>query len=111
MAKNFVQDGHILDVLAGSNIVSGAVVIIGTIAGIAIADIASGKTGAVRIAGVFSLPKAAGVAITQGAKVYWNAGAGNVTTTASGNTLFGVAAVAAASGDANVSVLLNVCNA
>nr|BDD46845.1 hypothetical protein 11 [bacterium] len=108
MAKNFVQEGKVLDYTAsGSDISSGNLVIIGSIAGIAISDIADGETGAVRIAGVFSIPKAA-VAVTQGAKLYWNTTNSNLTTTASGNTLVGVAAKAAASGDANVNLLLNI---
>ena len=109
MATNFVREGGVLDYTAGADIDTGALVIIGTIAGVAIADIANGKTGAVKISGVFSLAKASG-AITQGAKVYWNSTNSNVTTTASGNTLIGVAAVGAASGDATIPVLLNVCN-
>ena len=59
------------------------------------------------ISGVFSVPKASG-AITQGALLYWDDTAENLTTTASGNTLVGVAAAAAASGDATVPLLLNV---
>jgi predicted RecA/RadA family phage recombinase len=61
----------------------------------------------VQVAGVFSVPKAAG-AVTQGAKLYWDAANSVLTTTASGNTVVGVAAAAAAGGDARVSILLNV---
>jgi predicted RecA/RadA family phage recombinase len=53
------------------------------------------------------VPKASG-AITQGAKLYWSAANSNLTTTASGNTFVGLAAEAAASGDASVKILLNV---
>jgi len=70
-------------------------------------DIADGKTGAVHVTGVFSVPKASG-AINQGAKLYWSAANSNLTTTATGNTIVGVAASAAASGDSNVNILLNV---
>ena len=81
--------------------------LIGTIGGVAKTDIADGKTGAVHISGVFSIPKASG-AVTQGAKLYWSTTNSNLTTTASGNTIVGVAAEAAASGDANAKLLLNV---
>lgn len=108
MATNYVQKGKALNYTpSGADVASGDLVIIGTIAGVAKTDIADGKTGAVHICGVFSLPKASG-AVTQGAKLYWSSANSNVTTTASGNTLIGVAAAAAASGDASIPVLLNV---
>ena len=108
MATNFIQEGKALDYTAsGSDVSSGDLVVIGTIGGIAKTDIADGKTGAVHISGVFSVAKASG-AVTQGQKLYWNSSNSNLTTTASGHTLVGVAAAAAASGDATVKVLLNV---
>lgn len=108
MATNFVQEGKALNYTpSGADVASGDLVVIGTIAGIAKTDIADGKTGAVHISGVFSVAKASG-AVAQGAKLYWNSSNSNLTTTASGNTLVGVAAEAAASGDANVKILLNV---
>lgn len=108
MATNYVQEGKALNYTpSGADVASGDLVIIGTIAGVAKTDIADGKTGAVHICGVFSLAKASG-AVTQGAKLYWSSANSNVTTTATGNTLIGVAAAAAASGDASIPVLLNV---
>lgn len=108
MATNYVQEGKTLNYTAsGADIASGDFVLIGTIGGVAKTDIADGKTGAVHISGVYSIPKASG-AITQGAKLYWNTTNSNLTTTASGNTIVGVAAEAAASGDANAKLLLNV---
>jgi predicted RecA/RadA family phage recombinase len=108
MATNYVQEGKTLNYTAsGADIASGDFVLIGTIGGVAKTDIADGKTGAVHICGVFSIPKASG-AITQGAKLYWSTTNSNLTTTASGNTIVGVAAEAAASGDANAKLLLNV---
>jgi predicted RecA/RadA family phage recombinase len=107
MATNYVQEGKTLNYTAGADITSGQFVLIGTIGGVAKTDIANGKTGAVHVCGVFSLPKASG-AVTQGAKLYWDESESEVTTTATDNTLIGVAAAAAASGDSNVHVLLNV---
>jgi predicted RecA/RadA family phage recombinase len=107
MATNYVQEGKTLNYTAGADITSGQFVLIGTIGGVAKTDIVSGKTGAVHVCGVFSLPKASG-AVTQGAKLYWDESESEVTTTATDNTLIGVAAAAAASGDSNVHVLLNV---
>ena len=108
MAINYIQEGKALDYTpSGADVASGDLVIIGTIAGIAKTNIADGKTGAVHICGVFSVPKATG-AVTQGAKLYWSSANGNVTTTATRNTLVGVAASAAASGDGSIPLLLNV---
>ncbi|MCH2547311.1 MAG: DUF2190 family protein [Alphaproteobacteria bacterium] len=108
MATNFVQEGKALNYTpSGADVASGDFVLIGTIGGIAKTDIADGKTGAVHVSGVFSVAKASG-AVTQGQKLYWNTTNSNLTTTASGNTIVGVAAEAAASGDANVKILLNV---
>ncbi len=106
MATNYVQRGDALNYTAGADIQSGDFVLIGAIGGVAKTDIANGKSGAVHIKGVFSVAKASG-AVTQGAKLYWNSSNSNLTTTASGNTFVGVAAEAAASGDASVKVLLN----
>jgi predicted RecA/RadA family phage recombinase len=108
MATNYIQEGKALNYTpSGADVVSGDFLVIGTIGAVAKTDIADGKTGAVHICGVFSVAKASG-AITQGAKLYWNSSNSNLTTTASGNTLVGVAAAAAASGDATVPLLLNV---
>jgi predicted RecA/RadA family phage recombinase len=107
MAKNFIQEGKVLDYTAAADIASGQFVLVGAIGAVAIAAIANGATGPVQVTGVFSIPKAAG-AVTQGAKLYWDAANSVLTTTASGNTIVGVAAAAAAGGDARVSILLNV---
>jgi predicted RecA/RadA family phage recombinase len=107
MAKNFIQEGKILDYTAAADVASGQFVLVGAIGAVAITDIANGATGPVQVVGVFSVPKAAG-AVTQGAKLYWDAANSVLTTTASGNTVVGVAAAAAAGGDARVSILLNV---
>lgn len=108
MATNYIQEGKSLNFTpSGADVASGDFVVIGTIGAVAKTDIADGKTGAVHVCGVFSVPKASG-AVTQGAKLYWSSANSNLTTTASGNTIVGVAATAAASGDSNVQLLLNV---
>ena len=108
MATNFVQEGKALDYTpSGADVASGDFVLMGSIGGVAKTDIADGKTGAVHVSGVFSVAKATG-AVAQGAKLYWNSTNSNLTTTASGNTIVGVAAAAALSADATVKILLNV---
>lgn len=117
MALNHVMTGKHLDYTnAGSaDIASGQFLLVGTLGAVALVDIPVGETGAVAVEEVYSVPKATG-AIAHGAKVYWaaagdpvggTAGSGAMTTTASGNTLVGVAAIAAASDDATVALKLN----
>ena len=104
--KNFVQPGDNLDLIAPRALSSGAGFLVGAIFAIASMDAAQGTVVASVTRGVFDLPKAAG-AVTQGQKIYWDDAARNVTTTANGNTIIGVATQAAAAGDVNARVKLN----
>lgn len=105
--KNFVRRGEKLAYVntTGAKIPSGTLVIVGSLAGVAVTDIADTETGALVLNGVFQIPKAAG-AVSQGAKLYWDATNKVATTTASGNTLFAVAGDAASTGDATVNAQL-----
>lgn len=78
MAKNFIQQGEVIDFTngGGSTIASGAVVKIGQILGIALADILVGDTGAVQIDGVFEVPKVTTAVISQGDSLLWDVSAG-----------------------------------
>lgn len=96
--KNFVQEGDMITITAGADLTSGAGVLTGSIFGVAAADIANGASGEVKTSGVFDLDKAPSQAWTVGAKVYWDAANARCTTTASGNTLIGVAVLAVGSG-------------
>lgn len=105
--KNYIQSGQTMPYTAPSGgIAAGAVVISNKIVGIAASSGAEGTSVQVNLGGVYELAKAAG-AVAQGALVYWAAGAGNVTTTSSGNTLIGRAFAAAADGDTTIQVILN----
>jgi predicted RecA/RadA family phage recombinase len=73
MAKNFVQDGDVLNYTAGSNLSSGAVVLMGSILGVVLADIASGAVGSVKVTGVFSLAKDTSTEVDAGDQLYWDA--------------------------------------
>jgi predicted RecA/RadA family phage recombinase len=100
-----ISDGVKLDYTPGSDVAVGAVVVIGDKVCIADRPIAANTLGAVAIHGVFNMPKGAG-ALSQGVTVYWDAATSQVTTTATGNKKAGYVAAAAASGDAEVAVLL-----
>jgi predicted RecA/RadA family phage recombinase len=105
--KNFVQPGENLTLVAPRQLSSGNGFLVGSIFAVASADAANAAPVVGVTEGVFDLPKATG-AVTQGAKLYWDNTAFNVTTNASGTTLIGVATQASASGDANARVKLGI---
>ena len=105
--KNFVQRGDVLTVPAPTGgILSGAGVLVGALFGVAATSQGEGDDVEISTVGVYTLPKAA-VAVGLGAKLYWDATAKKVTTTATDNTLVGVSTAAALSGAATVPVRLN----
>lgn len=104
--KNFVQLGDTITLIAPYAVAAGAGLLVGSIFGVAAnTTIISAPVEAV-CEGVFDLAKATGAAWTQGARLYWDDTAKNVTTTVSTNKLIGVAVQAQASGDAIGRVLL-----
>ncbi len=108
---NFVQDGAVI-LWANStstDVSAGDVVLVGTIVGIAITDIAAGASGSLKVTGVFTLAGAAG-AWTQGDAVYWDASASDFTKTSSGNTKAGIAWADKASATTTGNVLINAGN-
>lgn len=104
--KNFVQKGDILDLVAPTGgVVAGGGYVHGKAFAVAAATVAEGEVYAGVVEGVVNLPKASG-AITEGATVYWDATAKNVTTTSTSNTKIGYATAAQLSGDTTVNVKL-----
>lgn len=105
--RNYVQPGDTLDLTAPSGgLASGQPHLFGGIFGIAATAAAQGKKVAVKVEGVFNLPKATGGGLTEGQAVYWNATNKNVTGTATDNTLIGHAVEAAAAGATIATVRL-----
>lgn len=107
MAVNYIQPGERL-VYSNSgdeDVISGTLLVIGALVGVADSDIPAGQSGTAGISGVWRLPKGAG-AITQGAAVY--AADGKISATSGGGTFAGVAFAAADSAAPTVDVLLNV---
>lgn len=103
MATSFHAVGDTLDIVAGSAISSGDVVVTGDIVGIALTDIASGDTGAIAVEGVYKVTKVAGEAWAVGDKIGYDVSATGFDLTFTGATgdvtNCGVAAVAAGSAD------------
>lgn len=105
--RNYIQPGSVITVPApAGGVLSGNGVLIGALFGVAATDASEGDDVPLQITGVVDLPKANGI-LGLGVRVYWDAAAGNVTATDTGNTLIGVTVSAAAIGDALARVRLN----
>lgn len=105
--KNFVQKGEIVTLTAPSALSSGDPVLVGSLFGIAATDATNGAEVEALTVGVFELPKATGEAWATGDKVYWDGTAKACTTTATDNSLIGVAMTTAGSASAVGVVRLN----
>jgi len=105
--QNFIQHGKTLSIPATADALSGQVVKIGAIIGVAASDAAIGETIDLTTEGVFELEKVAADAVAVGDAVYWRSSDGLVTGTASGNTKIGVAVTDAANPSGSVNVRLN----
>lgn len=105
--RNYIQPGNAITIPAPTGgALSGAGVLIDSLFGIASHDALEAEDLTLQLTGIVEVAKAA-VALTVGAKVYWDATAGKITTVSVGNTLVGVAVAAAAGGDALARVRLN----
>jgi predicted RecA/RadA family phage recombinase len=107
--RTFVAPGDTVTVTASRTAAMDQGMLVGTgIFGITQQPATSGQPVALRRTGLFvGVPKATGQAWTLGNIVYWDNTNFVFTTTASGNTLRGSIAAAAASGDTVGSVLLD----
>ena len=75
MAKNYVENGDIIQFTATADIASGDVVVMGETLGVALVDIATGDSGSVQLRGVFSVPKVNGAVIKQGESLTYDVSA------------------------------------
>ena len=73
MATNYIASGDTLTHTPTTAVVSGQLLAVGAVPGVAITDIAAGKTGAVRVIGAWQVPKVPGIAVTQGEAVNFDA--------------------------------------
>lgn len=105
--KNFVQPGNYVTVTApAGGIASGDGVLVGHLFGVATTTAKEGEECEIATNGVYDLAKDTGEALTAGAPVYWNASAGEVTTTATDNLRIGTAVLAAATAAVTGRVLI-----
>lgn len=106
--KNYVQHGDTIPLTApAGGVIGGNGYLIGALFVVALHSAADGKPFEGRVCGVVKLPKTSAQAWTEGAKVYWDNAAKECTTTATSNTLIGVAAAVAANPSGTGVVRLN----
>ena len=104
--KSFILQGDTIDVFAPTSVVSGQLVILGGLVGVATTTAAAGTTFALKTTGVFELPKLSTEVWTIGQKIYWDATNQWSTTTVGSNAQIGVAAEPAANPSAVGRVLI-----
>lgn len=106
MAKSYIQSGDVLTVTAPADVVSGDLVVVGDIVGVATHSALSGKSVEIKTTGVFELKKVSAQAwATVGLAIY--VASGEATTAASTNKLIGVNVATAANPSATGLVRLN----
>lgn len=96
--KTFIQPGQTVTLPAPYDVVSGAGLKLGAIVGVAAHDAAAGAEVETMLTGVHDLAKTPSQAWAVGAKIYWDDTNKVTTTTATSNTLIGVALLAVAGG-------------
>ena len=101
-------DGDSVDYIPSADVAAGDVIVQGDLIGVAAIAIPAGKLGALRVRGLFTMPKPSGTAISAGAILYWDATGNKVALTdgTGTNKKLGKAAAAAASADTTVLVLV-----
>jgi predicted RecA/RadA family phage recombinase len=108
MAKNYIQEGDVLDYTAGgAAVAAGAVVLMGKRLGVILRDIAALATGSASVNGVWQIAKLSTDVVAQGDLLYWDAANGRLTTTAGTNVLAGYAASAAGASTTTVNIKIN----
>lgn len=105
--RNFIQQGDIITVIAPVALSSGQGVLIGNLFGIATTDAAAGQTVELATRGVFTLPKAANIALDACARVSWDASNGQIVAPASGMAPVGVVILDAVNGTISARVRLD----
>ena len=105
--KTFIQPGDSLTVTAPYAVTSGQGVLIGALFGIAAYDAAISATVEIQTKGVFDITKEPALAISAGARVFWDNTNRRITTTATSNYQVGIATQAALAADGTVRVWTN----
>ena len=106
--RNFIQPGDSLAVVIpyAGGVLAGQGVLVGALFGVAATDGAQNATIEAQTQGVFDITKEPSLAITAGARVFWDNTNRRITTTATGNFQVGLAVTAALAADATARVVL-----
>jgi predicted RecA/RadA family phage recombinase len=106
--RNYVQPGNSLALAVpyAGGILSGQGVLVGALFGVAAVDAAQNAIIEAATQGVFDITKEPALAITAGARVFWDNTNRRLTTTATGNFQVGLATVAALAADTTVRAVL-----
>ncbi|WP_368417409.1 DUF2190 family protein [Falsiroseomonas sp.] len=107
--RNFIQPGDSLAVAIpyAGGVTAGQGVLVGALFGVAATDGMQNATVEAATQGVFDITKEPALAITAGARVFWDNTNRRITTTATGNFQVGIATTAALAADTMVRVWLN----
>lgn len=105
--RNFIQQGDIITVIAPVALSSGQGVLIGNLFGVATTDAVAGGSLELATQGVFTLPKAANIALDACARVSWDAANNQIVAPASGMVPIGTVILAAANGTTSARVRLD----
>ena len=107
--RNFIQPGDSLAVAIpyAGGVTAGQGVLVGALFGVAATDGAQNAIIEAQIQGVFDITKEPALAITAGARVFWDNTNRRITTTATGNFQVGIATQAALAADITVRVWLS----
>lgn len=107
--NNFIKPGNVVTLTAPTGgVVAGTAYLIGAILAVAATTVAQTLPFEGQVEGVFTLPKIAGVAWTEGQLLYWDSATSNVGTVVGATTRrIGAAAAAALSADTSGQVRLN----
>jgi len=108
--RNFIQPGNSLNVAVpySGGVTAGQGVLVGALFGIAAVDGAQNAAIEIATQGVFDVTKEPALAISAGARVFWDNTNRRVTTSAANNTAIGAATVAALAADSTVRVVLSL---
>jgi predicted RecA/RadA family phage recombinase len=107
--RNFVQPGNSLTVAVpyAGGVTAGQGVLVGALFGVAASDGIQSASIEIATQGVFDVTKQPSLAITAGARLFWDDTNRRVTTTATGNFQVGIATQAALAADTTARVWLN----
>ena len=106
--RNFIQpdDSLALAIPYAGGVTSGQGVLVGAIFGVAAVDAAQNVFAECQTKGVFDITKEPALAITAGARLFWDNTNRRLTTTLTGNFQVGVATQAALAADTTVRAML-----